>query len=224
MCGPTTSPRPWSGRRSAQVPALDPGPRRGPAARLRHAGRRAGHEHGPDRRRAARPRRRAGHHGQPVLLVVAADHADGLPRDQGRRGRRVRLGGRRVRSAGRPCGNSDYIPGASLENPLFGDAVARTAPPGRAASDDVGRPARERPAPRRLHRDGPDRRERRGAHGHHPPRAGRVRRPVARTAPRRRWPTASGPTRSRRSPCPTARSCPPTTARVPASPSSRCRP
>ena len=25
-----------------------------------------------------------GHHGEPVLLVVAADHPDGVPRDQGR--------------------------------------------------------------------------------------------------------------------------------------------
>ena len=41
----------------------------------------------------------AGHHGEPVLRVVGADLADGLPRDQGRRGPRVRLRRRRVRLA-----------------------------------------------------------------------------------------------------------------------------
>ena len=39
-------------------------------------------------------RHAAGHHGQPVLLVVAADHAHGDARDQGGRGRCVRLGRR----------------------------------------------------------------------------------------------------------------------------------
>ena len=39
----------------------------------------------------------ARHDDHPVLLVLAADHPDGVPRDQGRRGRRVHLGGRRVR-------------------------------------------------------------------------------------------------------------------------------
>ena len=36
---------------------------------------------------------------QPVLRLVRADHPDGLPRDQGRRGRRLRLRRRRVRLA-----------------------------------------------------------------------------------------------------------------------------
>ena len=39
-------------------------------------------------------RPRARHHHHPVLRVVAADHPDGVPRDQGRRGRRVHLGRR----------------------------------------------------------------------------------------------------------------------------------
>ena len=39
-------------------------------------------------------RHAAGHHRQPVLLVVAADHADGDARHPGGRGRRVRLGRR----------------------------------------------------------------------------------------------------------------------------------
>src|SRR5690349_25106225 len=33
----------------------------------------------------------AGHHRQPLLLVVAAEHPDGIPRHQGRRGPRVHL-------------------------------------------------------------------------------------------------------------------------------------
>ena len=48
---------------------------------------------------AARLRLPARYHRQPVLLVVAADLSDGLPRDQGRRGRRVRLGRGRDRVA-----------------------------------------------------------------------------------------------------------------------------
>ena len=46
-----------------------------------------------------------GLHGQPLLRLLAADHADGLPRDQGRRGRhlhRRRRRGRLARRAGRP--------------------------------------------------------------------------------------------------------------------------
>src|SRR5215213_695238 len=42
---------------------------------------------------------RAGRHGEPVLLVVAPDAADGLPRDPGGRGRPVRRRGRRGRVA-----------------------------------------------------------------------------------------------------------------------------
>ena len=47
--------------------------------------------------RCCSARQPARHHGQPLLLVVAADHPDGLPRDQGGRGRRVHLRRRRVR-------------------------------------------------------------------------------------------------------------------------------
>ena len=62
--------------------------------------------------------------GQPVLRLVACRPADGLPRDQGRRGRRLRLGRRRVRVA---------LPG-----------VRR----GRRRREDVPQPAvRRRPGP-----------------------------------------------------------------------------
>ena len=43
-----------------------------------------------------------GRDGDPLLRLVAADHPDGLPRDQGRRGRRLRLGRCRDRVALRP--------------------------------------------------------------------------------------------------------------------------
>ena len=54
-------------------------------------------------------------------------------------------------------GNSDSLP--DTQNPLFADAQARAAKVAESGADYVDRPARERPRPRRLHRDGPDRRE-----------------------------------------------------------------
>ena len=79
-----------------------------------------------------------------------ADHPHGVPRDQGRRGRRVRLGRRRVASAGTAIGNSDYIPGVDAREPAVrATPSART----RRARPDVRRawvdPRDERPAARR---------------------------------------------------------------------------
>ena len=71
-------------------------------------------------------------------------------------------------------GNADGLP--DTQNPVFDEAQARTEKFA-ARRPDLGRPAHRGPAARRLHRDGPDRRERRPAHGHHPRGAGRVRRP-----------------------------------------------
>ena len=103
----------------------------------------------------------ARHHGQPVLLVVAADHPDGVPRDQGRRGRRVHLGRRRDACRRFAKGSSDAWP--DTHNPVFADAeAAHRSGRGRAAGE-LARPARGRRAARHLHRDGPDRRERRPA-------------------------------------------------------------
>jgi len=63
-------------------------------------------QHRPHRRAAGRDRPpRARVHGQSLLLLIAADRADGLSRDQGRRGRhlhRRRRGGRQSRRAGQP--------------------------------------------------------------------------------------------------------------------------
>ena len=78
-----------------KVPVARPARHRRPDHGLRAARRRGGLQHRPRGRRRARLRLPARHHGQPVLLVVAADHPDGVPRDQGRRGQRVHLRGRR---------------------------------------------------------------------------------------------------------------------------------
>ena len=158
------------------------------------------------------PGRAAGHDGQPVLRLHGADHPDGLPRDQGRRGRRLRLGRSRVRLAlpgvrRRRCG------GRGLRQP----AVRRGAGAHRRdcrQQRDLARPARGRPAARRLHRDGPDRRERRHLAGHHPSASRTSGASARRTAPRRPSPTASSPARSPRSRrLSTARSSARTTAR-----------
>ena len=111
---------------------------------------------GDEPRAARRAARRAagdgaGHDGQPLLRVEPADDPHGLPRDQGRRGRGVRRGRRRVDVAG------ERLP-----------EVGGGAPP---------RALRRRRADReRLHPDGPHRRERRRAlgrlaRGHGPVRA-----------------------------------------------------
>ena len=62
----------------------------------------------------------------------------------------------------------------------------------------LGRPARGRPPARRLHRDGPDGRERRRPARRQPRGAGRVRRPQPAAARSRRSRTASSSARSRR--------------------------
>ena len=109
--------------------------------RLRLPGGEAGNEPRPARRTA---RRAAGvgarHHRQPLLRVEPADDPDGVPRDPRRGGRRLRRRRRRVDQ-----------PGERLPED------GRGAPP---------RPVRRRrPDRERVHPDGPDRGERRGALG-----------------------------------------------------------
>ena len=133
------------------------------STRLRPPGGEHGLQHGPRRRRPRRHGRPARRDGQPLLLLVAADHPDGLPRDQGRRGRRLHLGRRRDASRASPRARRRRQLTPSTQNPLFADAAGpqrRGRPQG---GRDLARPARGRPAPRHLHRDGPDRRERRAA-------------------------------------------------------------
>ena len=94
-----------------------------------------GIEHGPGRRGAGRAGPPARRHGQPVLRVQRADHPDGLPRDQGRRGRRVRLGRRRVRVAGTRASPAPGRATRTGSNPLF--ARRRGAQRGHAASNET---------------------------------------------------------------------------------------
>ena len=80
-------------------------------------------------------------------------------------------------------GSSDNLPGT--HNPLFADAEARTAEVAAAGGDRVERPARRRPAPRRLHRDGADRGERGAGRGRDPRGDGPLRRALAAAGGRR---------------------------------------
>ena len=150
----------------------------------------------PRGRHPARLRQPARHHGHQVLLVLAADHPDGVPRHQGRRGRRVHLGRRGVREPVRQRQQRQLArhaqPGLrGRRGPVRGARGGRR--PG------LARPARGRHDPGRLHRDGPDRGERRRSC------AGSSARPRTssasgrRTWPRRRSPTASGSATSPRS-------------------------
>ena len=142
--------------RARQGAAARPARHRRPDAGLRAARRRAGLQHGPRGRASCSATTRARHDGHPVLLVVAADHPDGVPRDQGRRGRRLHLGRRRVRlpvrqrQQRRPAGHAE--PGLRRRR-------QRTAARAAERRDGLARPARGRRGPRRLHRHGPDRRE-----------------------------------------------------------------
>ena len=98
-------------------------------------------------------------------------------------------------------GSSDSLP--DTMNPAFDEAIESA---NQQAADespwvdprDVG------PAARRLHRDGPDRGERRPAQGRLPRRSRTSSASARRTSPRRPSPTASGSARSPRSRCRTA--------------------
>ena len=186
----------------AKVPQLEPGRHRRPDAGLRAARWRAGLQHGPGGRRHARLRQPPRHHDHPVLLVVAADHPDGLPRHQGGRGRRVHLGRRGVRQPVRPraaatAGRTRTTRCSPTRRQRSGAARrgrarrsgttrARTAP-SRTSTSRWARPRRTWPSC--AGSPGPSRTS--SASGR-------------RTWPRRRWPTGSGSARSPRSRCPTA--------------------
>ena len=109
---------------------------------------RGGLQHRPQRRAAGRARpSHPGHDGQPLLRLLAADDPDGLPRDQGRRGRPVHRRRRRGRLA---------LPGAGAVRPALAARRLR------------------RRAVQRLHPDGAHGRERRQALQRQPRGAGRV--------------------------------------------------
>ena len=81
--------------RPGQGPGARPHDDQRPDARLRAPRRRGRQQHGPRGRHPARLRRDPRHHDHPLLLLLGADLPDGLPRDQGRRGRRLHLRRRR---------------------------------------------------------------------------------------------------------------------------------
>ena len=89
-----------------------------------------------------------------------ADHPDGLPRDQGRRGRRVRLRRRRDRV---PVRQGHLRPLARHPQPALRRRQGPHRRAGRRAASVWHDPREDGAAPRRLHRDGPDRREPRPA-------------------------------------------------------------
>ena len=190
-----------------KVPAARPHRDRGPHHGLRSAGRRVGLQHRPGRRHPGGSRRRAGRDRQPLLLVEPADHPHGRPRHQGRRGRLLH---RRRRRDRQPLRRRRQRHGAepgvrrrrerTAERALGGGPV--WSPPeglpdlyiamGQTAENV---PPSTRASPARRWTSSPS---------------------CRRTAP---WPasrTASSPTRSRRSRCPTAPWCRRTTAPAPA--------
>ena len=142
--------------RSTEVPQLDPSRDRGPHPGLRPAGGRAGLQPRPRRRDPRRAARRPRRHGQPLLLVVAADDPHGRARDQGRRGRRVRRRRRRDREPLRAAASPTACPARTTRR----SRRRRGAHQARAEGGQGPWTPLDGPA-RRLHRDGPDRRERR---------------------------------------------------------------
>ena len=146
---------------------------------------------------------------------LAAVDPDGVPRDQGRRGRRLHQRRRRdgvaVRQGQQRLAAGHPEPGRS---PTRRRASAKMAEGDFHWTDprEDGQPAR------RLHRDGPDRRERRRDQERLPRGAGRVRRPVAeprREGDRERLLRARDHAGRRSRTAPRSRR---TTARAPASP------
>ena len=119
-------------------------------------------------------RRDPRHHHHPLLLLLGADLPDGLPRDQGRRGRRLHLGRRRD---GLPVRQGHLGPPARTPATRSSRTRHRAHRGVRPGWPGLARPARGRPAPGRLHRHGPDGRERRAAAQARPQGARRVRRP-----------------------------------------------
>ena len=108
---------------------------------------------------------------QPLLLLLPPDHPDGRPRHPGRRGRRLR---RRRRGDGQP------LPVRRRRHRAAQRRCSPTPRPApRPATPAAGEPwTPPAGAARRLHRHGPDRRERGRVQEGDPSGAGRVRRPV----------------------------------------------
>ena len=154
-----------------QVPQLEPRRGGGRHPRLRAAGRRGRLQRRPGGRAPGRAGQRARRHGEPLLLLVPADHPYGGPRHPRRRGRRLH---RRRRRDGEPL----RARRVGHRSPQHGVRRGRGADQGpRPRRDRAVEPA-GRPA-RRLHRHGPDGRERGRVREGHPRGDGRVRAALA---------------------------------------------
>ncbi len=143
-CGPTTSPRRSSRRRWTRSPGLDPNTVDDVYLGCGLPGGESGNNMAPHRQRPQRHGRRARRDDHPLLRLLGADHADGVPRDQGRRGRRLRL--RRCRD-GVPVRQGHLRPLAGHAEPASSTTrwPAPRRPP-RAASTGTTR-ARTAPLP-----------------------------------------------------------------------------
>ena len=131
----------------------------------------------------------ARHHGDPVLLLLAADHPDGLPRHQGRRGRRVRLRRRGVRQPFRR--RQQRHAGRTRRTTSSTDAAARSGALGAGGVPGLARPAGRTPRSRTS--TSPWARPRRTS----PRCAGsRGRRRTSSASGRRTWPRRRSPTGS----------------------------
>ena len=186
--------------RAGQGPAARPAHRQRPDHGLRPAGRRAGLQHRPGRRRASsasttsRVRRSRATAPRSLQSTRMAFHAIKAGEGDVFISAGVEMVSRFVK------GNSD----SPARHPGLRRSPTRRA---RVGEDGRGqlpldRPARGRQPPRRLHRDGADRGERRAAQGHLPRRSRTSSASGRRTSPRRRSPTASGSGRSPRSTTP----------------------
>ena len=173
-----------------KVPGLDPRRHRRPDAGLRRAGGRAGRQHGP-----------AGRGGRWASTRCRARRSTGTAHRRCRRRGWPSTRSRRARatSSSRPGSSACRtmprspvpVPDArSSSTPLFDEAQARTEAAA-GGERDLARPARGRPAPRRLHRDGPDGREPRHAHA-----ASRAPSRTSSACARRTWPRRPSPTAS----------------------------
>ena len=163
-----------------KIPELDPTRHRRPLPRLRPARRRERLQHGPDRRRCCWatttcPARRS---------RATARRRCRPPGWRSTRSRPARATCSSPPASRRSRGSPRATPTACPDtmNPVFADAGPAPASSPRAAQDWHD-PREHGAAPRRLHRDGPDRRERRPAARALPPGARRVRR--AQPEPRR---------------------------------------
>ena len=193
-----------------KVPALDPNDIDDLYLGCGLPGRRVGQQHGPRRQRAERLGRRARRDHHPLLLLLGADLPDGAPRDQGRRGRRLRLRRRRDRV---PVRQGHLGPPARHPQPPLRRRQARTEETAEGGQD--WHDPREDGLLPDVYIAMGQTAENLATCAASTARSSTSSASAPRTSPRRPSPTASGPARSPRSPRPTAPSSRRTTAPAP---------